>query len=133
MKSKTLFFKDIKQFWPFWIFPLFAYGFLLLSLNTSLSSPLKHYLGKEDVLYEQQAATDSLAHLVSNPLILATLALPFALIVFSYLNKTKHAYMMATFPISRTKMFFTLPVWFNPLNGSLSSFTRGNLFDCQSL
>ena len=107
MKSKTLFFKDIKQFWPFWIFPLFAYGFLLLSLNTSLSSPLKHYLGKEDVLSEQQVATDSLAHLVSNPLILAALALPFALIVFSYLNKTRHAYMMATFPISRTKMFFS--------------------------
>ncbi len=113
MKSKMSFFdptllkKNVGRFAPAW-------ALLTLALFLSLPLPLLRQLGERyggeftEANYRQNAVQNLLNNSIPVGVVFAFLAaLLFAALVFKYLHRTRDAYMMHAFPMTRSCQFLT--------------------------
>ena len=113
MKSKTSFCnktivkKDLTRLWPVWVVPAIVfqvvYGLLLLSKYSYTGYNYSEDQIKE-LLCSQVASTMSNAVMIC---LLCGSAIVCAVLVFQYLNRSNSAFMVHSFPITRTCLFFS--------------------------
>lgn len=107
--NKTIFLKNITQFWPIWV----SYTLLCifqLPLRLSLSF---HYTSVNTRISEDEKAGMLLREIyhclsdVVSPVIIFIFAIITAMAVFSYLYNSRSANMIHAFPVRREELFFT--------------------------
>lgn len=103
--NRTLLRKNITRFWPLW--SLFAF-LLFLVFTMPLLTGLFSGRGLESVCSTLETATSLIeTHVVSECLVLCPYAIVCAVCCFGYLHRTRSAYMLHAFPVSRGILFRT--------------------------
>lgn len=105
--NKTIFMKDIKRFWAIWGFELIVYVIAgMLPVYTSCNG-IRHDNFIEDKLNMMRNVFSSDVMIMGNPIVMASLALIAAILVFSYINNTRDSYMIHSFPLKKETLFIS--------------------------
>lgn len=103
--NRTLLRKNITRFWPLW--SLFAF-LLFLVFTMPILTGLFSGRGLESTRSTLETATSLIeTHVVSECLVLCPYAIVCAVCCFGYLHRTRSAYMLHAFPVSRGILFRT--------------------------
>lgn len=103
--NRTLLRKNITRFWPLW--SLFTF-LLFLVFTMPILTGLFSGRGLESTRSTLETATSLIeTHVVSECLVLCPYAIVCAVCCFGYLHRTRSAYMLHAFPVSRGILFRT--------------------------
>ncbi|MEG0805636.1 MAG: hypothetical protein RSE55_06675 [Lachnospiraceae bacterium] len=100
--NKTIFFKNIKRFWPIWGSYLLLL-FLILPFSIGMNSLQNPYFNTENFALQFSDLLNSTA----SPLLLSIFCVLSASCVFSYLMVGKNANMIHSLPVRREELYLT--------------------------
>ena len=112
--NKTLYWKDIKRFWPLWTMEMtFLVFFVIVPVFSGMSryKEMNHYAnaGVRKIRFAQALSSllEEYGPFLTHGVVLTVLSLVVALFLFSYLFKARETYHMHFLPMKRETLFFS--------------------------
>lgn len=107
--NKTLFKKDMTQFWPLWAIEIFLSIIVFVmpltsSVRTVLENDVKNTLAIPNDIGSE---IKEFSVVLSNPFLICALAIVVAVVIFHYTFNSRDMYMIHSFPVKRESLFIS--------------------------